>query len=123
VATWISSVRNQASDAVALRQRAVSFALAAILIVAAILRFTGQGWDQSHYLHPDERFITMVATGIQWPSSVGEYFNSQTSPLNPYNQNQSSFIYGTFPLFLDKFAADVFNKDVYGAFHETGRSI
>jgi len=105
-------------------------AFVAVLIVAAVLRFTGQNWDQSHYVHPDERFITMVATGIEWPGSVGEYFDSQTSPLNPYNVKDAdgnnvfpTFIYGTFPLFLEKFVGDLLDKDVYGAFHEAGRSV
>jgi YYY domain-containing protein len=97
--------------------------LAAILIVAAILRFTGQSWDQTHYLHPDERFITGVAISIQWPGSVDEYFNSATSPLNPYNQEAANFAYGTFPLFFDKFVADIFGKDYYDGFHEASRSV
>src|SRR5215211_3092770 len=69
MATWLSSVRNQTIDAEALRQRAITLSLAVVLIVGAILRFTGQNWDQSHYQHPDERFITMVATTIEWPGT------------------------------------------------------
>ncbi|MFL5761404.1 MAG: DUF2298 domain-containing protein [Thermomicrobiales bacterium] len=127
MATWISSVRNQAGDVAALRQRAIQIALAAILIVAAILRFTGQDWDQKHYQHPDERFITMVATGtdngVHWPNSIGEYFDSARSPLNPYNNNQSAFVYGTFPLFLDKFVAKLIGKDTYDIFYVASRSV
>jgi YYY domain-containing protein len=198
MATWLSSVRNQTIDAEALRQRAITLTFAAVLIVAAILRFTGQNWDQSHYQHPDERFITMVATGISWPtgpqqefdggtsiqqvandlnasrnqyeqlgevsvgSLIGErlgrisktgdkveigplcftvtgmdgdnvsatraefcggYFDSAHSALNPYNRNFPTFIYGTFPLFLEKLVADLLDKDVYGAFHEAGRTV
>jgi 4-amino-4-deoxy-L-arabinose transferase-like glycosyltransferase len=37
---------------------------------------------------------------------VGEYFNSATSPLNPYNHG-GSFVYGTLPLFLVKFVGQI----------------
>ena len=89
------------------RHHAVSMALLAILVIGGTLRLTGLNWDDGHYLHPDERFLTMVATGIRWPGSVGEYFNSAESPLNPYNNDFPTFIYGTFPLFLDKAVADL----------------
>ena len=55
------------------------------MLLAALLRFTGQNWDQGQNLHPDERFITMVATALQWPSGPGEYFDTAVNPLNPYN--------------------------------------
>jgi YYY domain-containing protein len=81
-------------------------ALAAILIVAAILRFIGLDWDAGQHLHPDERFITMVETSIKLPSGVGEYFDTGRSSLNPYNNGAGSFIYGTFPLFFVRTSAE-----------------
>jgi len=77
-----------------------------ILGAAAALRFQGLNWDQNTHLHPDERFITMVATAIEWPQGLGEYFNTAASPLNPYNRNFGTYVYGTFPLFLTKFVAE-----------------
>ncbi len=77
-----------------------------ILGAAAALRFQGLNWDQNTHLHPDERFITMVATALGWPQSLGEYFDTAASPLNPYNRNFGTYVYGTFPLFLTKFVAE-----------------
>jgi len=89
------------------RRHAVTIAILAILLAGGVLRFTGRNWDDGQYLHPDERFLTMVGTGVQWPGSIGEYFDSAASPLNPYNQRDAdgnprfpTFIYGTFPLFV-----------------------
>jgi len=82
-------------------------ALGGILLVAAVLRFIGLDWDAGHHLHPDERFITMVETGIRLPSGIGEYFDTARSPLNPYNNNVGSFIYGTFPLFFVRALAEL----------------
>lgn len=106
-----------------IRARAATIGIVSVLLIGAILRFSGLNWDDSKYLHPDERFVTMVATGISWPGSVSEYFDSEVSPLNPYNNDFGTFIYGTFPLFLDKFAGDLAGKNVYGNFHLAARSV
>jgi hypothetical protein len=96
--------------------------LLGILLVAAWLRFTGLDWGKNLYLHPDERFQTMVVTGIDWPSSIGQYFDSATSPLNPYNRDFGSYIYGTFPLFMSKLLGSITGRDVYGNAHLAGRA-
>ena len=95
--------------------------LALILLAATGIRFAGIDWGGSAYLHPDERFMTMVAIGIDWPSSIGAYFDSATSPLNPYNNDFGSFLYGTFPLFLAKLLGALTGNVVYGDAHEPGR--
>ncbi len=84
-------------------------ALALILVLAAVLRFRGLEWDRPEggddvlHMHPDERFLSFVADDTSWPGSVGEYFDTAQSPLNPYNApNIHSYVYGTFPLFLAK---------------------
>jgi len=59
-----------------------------------------RGLDEDQHLHPDERFLTMVETSLGVPglgdiggplpqgcSKWGGYFNTQCSPLNPYNHN------------------------------------
>lgn len=71
-----------------------------ILVAAAAVRFTGLNWDDGQHLHPDERFITMVADRIRFPSGVDEYFDTPRSPANPYNKDFGSYVYGTFPLFF-----------------------
>lgn len=106
-----------------IQRHAATFALCLIVLLGAILRLNGRDWDDSHYLNPDERFMTMVATGISWPSSIAEYFDSAVSPLNPYNNNFPTYVYGTLPLFLGKLAGDLSDNNVYGNFHLAGRSL
>lgn len=100
-----------------------TLALLAILLLAAGLRFLGLDWDNGYYLHPDERFMVMVTVDTSWPESVGQYFDSDTSPLNPYNTRHGTFVYGTFPLFLTKAISGLFDNDVYGQAHLAGRAI
>ncbi len=97
--------------------------LLAILVLAAVLRVAGLDWDDGYYLHPDERFMVMVTVDTAWPESVAQYFDSDTSPLNPYNTRHGTFVYGTFPLFLTKAISGVFDHDFYGGAHLAGRAI
>ncbi|MHB8619333.1 MAG: ArnT family glycosyltransferase, partial [Chloroflexota bacterium] len=92
-----------------------------VLLLAAAFRLLNVNWDSGQHLHPDERFITMVDTGIAWPSSIGQYFNSASSPLNPYNRGFGSFVYGTLPLFLIKAAATLLKRDTYNDVVLVGR--
>lgn len=77
-----------------------------LLLFAAPFRFIGVNWDSSQHLHPDERFITMVSTGIELPRNLAEYFDTARSPLNPYNRNFGSYVYGTLPLFFVRGVAE-----------------
>ncbi len=70
------------------------FILAVILVVAAALRWYGLGWDSGYLFHPDERQILLVASNLQLPKSMGEFF-STASPLDPH-----FFAYGSFPIYL-----------------------
>ncbi len=97
--------------------------LVLILIIAAVLRFTGLDWDNGRYLHPDERFMVMVTDDTAWPDSIAGYFDSANSPLNPYNTRHGTFVYGTFPLFLTKALGDLTGHDVYGNIHIVGRAL
>jgi len=93
-----------------------------ILLLAFFLRTYNLNWDDGHHLHPDERFLTMVSNTIKLPSSLPEYFNTDSSPLNPYNYpNYQFFVYGTFPIFLTKTLAVIFNMDTYQTFTLLGR--
>jgi len=60
------------------RDLAAPIALLAILAIAAYLRFTGLNWDDYTHIHPDERFLTMVESGIAFPERMAEYFNTAT---------------------------------------------
>jgi YYY domain-containing protein len=88
--------------------------LAAILLVGGAFRFHGLGWDQPAgtpgplQMHPDERFLSLVSAALQWPSSIGAYFDTAKSTLNPYNDpNTHSYVYGTFPLFLARAVSSI----------------
>ncbi|HYM15571.1 MAG TPA: DUF2298 domain-containing protein [Dehalococcoidia bacterium] len=110
--------------AIELSRTVTAVALFAILLLGGFLRLTDVNWDASSgpwntsgapaisgHLHPDERFLTQIATDTRAPSSIANYFDSTRSPLNPYNiqhpdgSRQTTFVYGTLPLFLTKFAA------------------
>jgi YYY domain-containing protein len=97
--------------------------LALILLVGAFFRFHGLNWDADQHLHPDERFLTMVETAIRLPHSVGEYFDSAKSPLNPYNNGFGFFVYGTFPIFLVKVIGELVHQTGYGQIHLVGRAL
>lgn len=99
------------------------FLLLSILFTALFFRTIGFNWDQNQHLHPDERFLTMVLTAIKIPNSFGQYLNPQVSTLNPYNNNFSFFVYGTFPLNLVKVVGSFLNKTDYDQIHFVGRSL
>ncbi len=101
--------------------RAEALALAGVLLVAAALRLTGVDWDQGHHLHPDERFLTMVAGALEAPERWTDWFDTARSPLNPRNQGYSFFVYGTLPVFLVRGVAGVLDLTDYGHVHLVGR--
>src|SRR3990172_645618 len=83
-----------------------ALAFAGILLVAFYFRFAGLNWDANQHLHPDERFLTMVTSAISIPDSLGEYFDSRASPLNPYNKDFGLFVYGDFPVTFTRLVAE-----------------
>ncbi len=136
-----SAVASNAADGglgAWLRAHWVVAALIAILALAAFLRFpalefapdkenpdqkilTFRSWDGDQHLHPDERFLTMVSSAIRLPSSIGEYFDTDASPMNPYNNNFGSFVYGTAPLFIVRLTAELAHMTDYWNIHMVGR--
>lgn len=97
--------------------------LISILILASYFRFTGTNWDNFAHLHPDERYITMVAIAVEWPKDFEQYLDPQTSPLSPYNKEFGSYIYGTLPLFFVKYVADSLELGDYNNLHLVGRTL
>ncbi len=85
-----------------------------ILITAAAFRLTGLAWDDYHHYHPDERYITWIATTIERPSSLTIALDPHRSPLNPFywppeaeskgivvlQDEPRKFAYGHVPLYL-----------------------
>src|SRR5262245_30169139 len=95
--------------------------MAAILVVAAWLRLQGLDWDEGQHLHPDERFLTMVATAIKPPHSLAEYFDTGDSPLNPGNHKYGFFVYGTLPLFVVRWLGQWLGSTGYMHIYLVGR--
>lgn len=95
--------------------------LIGIIILATTFRLIGTNWDSGAHLHPDERFLTMVATGISWPKTIQEYFDTQHSPLNPHNEGFSFYVYGTYPVHLTKLVSEFFHRDTYDLLPIVGR--
>ncbi len=90
--------------------------LALILLAAWGYRSLGRNWDETYGLHPDERFLAMVLSAIEPVSSLGQYFDTATSPLNPANKGFGFFVYGTLPLFLIRYAGEALGQRGYGEF-------
>jgi len=97
--------------------------LLGILIIGLFFRFVGNNWDQGWHLHPDERFLTMVGTAVQIPSSIDQYLDQRTSSFNPVNKGHAFYVYGTFPILLNKVLAQYYFNDTYDQFNLQGRML
>jgi len=98
-----------------------SAVLALILFIGAYFRFTGLNWDEGQHQHPDERFVSMVADQIKDVNGVGEYFDTNTSPLNPLKFG--SYSYGMFPLFFTHMVAEWIGMSNYDSVPLFGRAM
>lgn len=92
-----------------------------IFCIAIFFRFNNLNWDNNFHLHPDERFLTMVGTASKIPSNILDYFNQKTSTLNPNNIGYQFFVYGTFPLTVNKILAYLVDMDNYNGLTILGR--
>lgn len=94
-----------------------------IFFLAFFLRIYNVNWDNNFHLHPDERFLTMVGLSEKIPQNISGYLNPKISTMNPANLGYNFFVYGTFPLSLNKIVAVVFGNDSYNSFTLQGRMI
>ncbi len=103
----------------------VMIMLGVVMLFGGYFRFVGLNWDDYTHLHPDERFLTGVASAIggglnlteepaelreqirqscmaSYPETggAGGYFDARCSTLNPHNTGNSLYVYGTLPLFI-----------------------
>src|SRR5215216_314515 len=96
-----------------------------VFLLAGYLRLTGVNWGEGGGQHPDENHFSGVLENLRSqkcadPSivvdacpldqqrwiSLGDYFNSKTSPLSPYNRGFSFYVYGNLPMTIIRVAAD-----------------
>ncbi|MCB8926643.1 MAG: phospholipid carrier-dependent glycosyltransferase [Ardenticatenaceae bacterium] len=98
--------------------------LGLILLIAAVFRFSGIDWDDYHHYHPDERYITWVATTIEWPADWQTAFSPQESSFNPFywapdaasegievlQDQPRDFAYGHVPLYLGVIATRLMER-------------
>jgi YYY domain-containing protein len=82
-------------------RRTTALLLGAILLLAGWFRMTGIEHDQGAHLHPDERFLAIVASQLEAPDGIGGYLDTDSSPLNPANADLQT-VYGTAPIFAGK---------------------
>jgi len=101
----------------------VGFYLLFLLVMGAVLRFIGIEWDSHYHLHPDERFMSMVANAIKMPATWGEYFSPSYSKLSPYNTEYTNYLYGQLPLVFTKALAVATGRDGFEQLYLLGRAI
>ena len=99
---------EQAAPRSTWRNLIFNLTLILILLVGALLRFSGIDWGEYSFMHPDERFLLMVGSSIQPVDSLSEYFDTANSSLNPHNRGHGFYVYGTLPLFLARYAVQAF---------------
>ncbi|MEZ5137391.1 MAG: phospholipid carrier-dependent glycosyltransferase [Acidimicrobiales bacterium] len=75
--------------------------LGLILLVGGWFRLTGIDFDRGAHLHPDERFLAIVASAISAPDGPRDYFDTEHTDLNPANHDLQT-VYGTAPIFAGK---------------------
>ena len=92
-----------------------------IFCLAAFFRLQNVNWDSNAHLHPDERFLTMVGNAMKLPQTFGDYLEPKTSTFNPTNIGYPFFVYGTFPIIVNKLIAIVAGTDNYETFVLQGR--
>ena len=87
-----------------LKRSGVELALAVVLLSAAALRLYNVNWDDLQHVHPDERWISMVAADIAWPENSKDILDPRRSTLNPLwiprDNVVRNYAYGHLPLYL-----------------------
>ncbi len=108
-----------------------------VLLAGAFLRTAGLYWGEYQYLHPDERFLVWVGTDItptkdvetpegikQTWMSLGEYFDTPNSTLNPNNRGHGFYVYGTLPMFITRFAVEwIYGHSGFDVMTKVGRAL
>ncbi len=81
-----------------------------VILIGLYLRVGGLFWGDYQYLHPDERFLIWVTSDMRSVQSIGDYFNTATSTLNPHNVGHNFYVYGDFPVILTRYLMEAFSE-------------
>jgi YYY domain-containing protein len=96
-----------------------------VFVLAGYLRLTGVNWGEGQHQHPDENHFTSVLENLRahkcadetipvdvcpedqkrW-LGIGDYLDSKSSTLNPYNRGFGFYVYGNLPMTLIRVAAE-----------------
>jgi hypothetical protein len=106
-----------------MKKNLVLFFLLLTICFAFFVRSYNADWDDGSHIHPDERFLTMVETGLKIPATFNDYMDSRVSTMNPHNTGSGFYVYGTFPIYLVKLLAIPFQMDDYGKITILGRYV
>jgi len=101
--------------------------------MAGYLRLAGFNWGEGYHQHPDELFLTGVVDNLRAQAcddssipvdlcpdeqkhwlSLGEYFDTNTSTLNPHNRGNAFFVYGNLPITLIRYGMELTGNDDLG---------
>ncbi len=104
-------------------QIGLNIALVVTILAGATLRLAGVNWDENQHMHPDERFLSLVQAAIAPVENLSDYFNTDSSSLNPANRGYGFFVYGTVPLFLVRYIGETLGQTDYHAITVIGRII
>ena len=104
-----------------------------VLLMAGYLRLAGFNWGEGYHQHPDELFLTGVVNNLRAQAcddplipvdscpedqkhwlSIGEYFDTDTSTLSPYNRGNAFFVYGNLPMNLIRLSMELTGNDDFG---------
>lgn len=95
-----------------------------ILATSAYMRVTGLFWGDYQFLHPDERFLIGVTNNLIRVESLGDYFNTAISTLNPHNTGNGFYVYGDFPIILTRYVSNLlFDQVSWNQITQVGRSL
>ncbi|HUG64315.1 MAG TPA: phospholipid carrier-dependent glycosyltransferase [Gaiellaceae bacterium] len=106
------------------RRSTLVLGLVVIAFVGLTLRLVGTNWDDGKHLHPDERYLSVVADNTELPTGPREYFDVDRSPLSPYNTSEgTNYLYGMLPLTATSVVATAVGQDGYGELNLVGRRL
>ncbi|HEX9012192.1 MAG TPA: glycosyltransferase family 39 protein, partial [Anaerolineaceae bacterium] len=105
-----------------------------LILVGVAFRFLWVNWSQGANLHPDEYGLTNTLTQLKIPSTLGNYFNTRISTINPYDKYDASGVkiadgpdnairWGQWPIILLKAAAEATGNTGYDQQRLLGRSL